>query len=72
MELLEQSGISATPVSPLLSQEYFMASPTSVDGQKIVRETGFTYKYPRVEFSVLEEMVNDLIQEKLWPSINTA
>ncbi|RKP25683.1 hypothetical protein SYNPS1DRAFT_22401 [Syncephalis pseudoplumigaleata] len=72
LELLEQSGISVTPVSPTLCQEYFTASPASVNGQKIVRETGFAYKYPHVEFSVLEDMVNDLIQEKLWPSVQTA
>ncbi|KAI9595129.1 hypothetical protein BDF19DRAFT_442280 [Syncephalis fuscata] len=68
MELLEEHNISATPVSPTLSQEYFLASPISVDGQKIVRETGFVYKYPRIEFSALEEIVNGLIEQKLWPN----
>ncbi|RKP07263.1 hypothetical protein THASP1DRAFT_17318 [Thamnocephalis sphaerospora] len=68
LEMLAKYQIHNTPVSPYLEEEYFSAPPTSVDGQRIVRETGFEYRYPKLVLANLEETVHEYVSQKLWPS----
>jgi hypothetical protein len=41
----------------------------STNGEKIVKETGFQYRYPKFDISNLDEAIRELIEQKLWPPV---
>ncbi|CAJ0883077.1 11233_t:CDS:2, partial [Entrophospora sp. SA101] len=67
-ELLKKNKIRNTPLSPYLDKELLYNNSLSVDGKKIVNETGFNYEIPEVTDVKLQEIVDDFINLNLWPA----
>nr|CAG8495393.1 10968_t:CDS:2 [Entrophospora candida]CAG8496025.1 5969_t:CDS:2 [Entrophospora candida] len=67
-ELLKNNKIRNTPLSPYLDKELLYNNSLSVDGKKIVNETGFNYEIPEVTDVKLQEIVDDFINLNLWPA----
>ncbi|RKP13115.1 hypothetical protein BJ684DRAFT_10515 [Piptocephalis cylindrospora] len=66
-KLLEESGVQHSPLTPYLDPEYFDVYEVAVDGQAIVRETGFQYQYPAVTEKVLKSLVEEWSSMGIWP-----
>ncbi|KAJ1916738.1 hypothetical protein H4219_003608 [Mycoemilia scoparia] len=73
MELLANSNIPDSPLTPYLDQEHpycaLGAHPFGVDGSLITKTPGleFAYKHPNLEYQVLKALVNEMITLRLWP-----
>ncbi|CAG8496187.1 5448_t:CDS:2 [Ambispora gerdemannii] len=66
-ELINKSGIKVTPLTPYVDQELLSNNALSIDGTKIVAETGFTYQVPEVTVEKLQEIIDDFKLNNLWP-----
>ncbi|CAG8547860.1 6186_t:CDS:2 [Ambispora leptoticha] len=66
-DLTRESGIKATPLSTYVDKELLYNNALSVDGTKIVEETGFTYEVPEVTVEKLQEIIDDFKLNGLWP-----
>ncbi|KAH8554855.1 hypothetical protein BGW37DRAFT_481379 [Umbelopsis sp. PMI_123] len=69
-DLLKESGIAISPLSPYIDEELLQSNPVFVDGTLIERETGFTYEVPYMTKEKLEEIINGYKELKLWPNVN--
>ncbi|CAO3680728.1 unnamed protein product [Umbelopsis vinacea] len=67
-ELLKDSGIAVSPLSPYVDEELLNFNPIYVDGTLIERETGYTYEVPYMTKEKLEEIIDGYKELKLWPS----
>jgi len=67
-ELIKESGIRNTPLTPYLDKEILYNHHLSVDGNKICAETGFNYEYPKVTQVELQKIIDDFIGLGLWPN----
>lgn len=66
-KLLEASGVQYSPLTPYLDPEYFDGHNVSVDGEAIVRETGFQYRYPVMTEQVLQTLMEEWSTMGIWP-----
>ena len=66
---LSKCGISNSPIMPFFGSETYARKFLSgaVDGSKIVRETGFEYKYTDFGKVQLGEALQEFVDSKLWP-----
>jgi hypothetical protein len=67
-DLLKESGISVSPLSPYVDKELLHSNPVYVDGTLIERETGFTYEVPYMTKEKLVEIIDGYKELNLWPS----
>ncbi|KAM3581786.1 hypothetical protein VKS41_005946 [Umbelopsis sp. WA50703] len=67
-DLLKESGISVSPLSPYVDKELLHSNPVYVDGTLIERETGFTYEVPYMTKEKLIEIIDGYKELNLWPS----
>lgn len=65
-ELLKESNISTSPLTPYLDEELLYNNSLSVDGTKI-ESTGFQYIHPTVEESKIREIIKGYQDQNLWP-----
>ncbi|KAI9142916.1 hypothetical protein BKA69DRAFT_1109265 [Paraphysoderma sedebokerense] len=66
-ELLKASNISNSPLTPYLDQELLYNNSLSVDGSKIEKVTGFSYKVPNVTEALLREVIEGYKTQGIWP-----
>lgn len=66
-ELLNQNGISSTPLSPYLDKELLYNHSLCIDASKIERETGFNYQVPYLIDDNLIEIMNEFKNLHVWP-----
>ncbi|KAG2189247.1 hypothetical protein INT44_004389 [Umbelopsis vinacea] len=69
-DLLKESNIAISPLSPYVDEELLHSHPVSVNGTLIERETGFTYEVPYLTKEKLEEIINGYKELKVWPTAN--
>jgi hypothetical protein len=69
-DLLKESNIAISPLSPYVDEELLHSHPVSVNGTLIERETGFTYEVPYITKEKLEEIINGYKELKVWPTAN--
>jgi len=67
--MLRVAGIRDTPVSPYLDNEFVRIRSFSIDGTKIIRETGFEYKEKSLTFENALEALVDFEERGLWPRV---
>jgi len=65
--LLRKNRIKNTPLSPYVDKELLYHNALSVDGTKIIQETGFNYEVPQITDEKIKEMIDDFIVLGLWP-----
>ena len=66
-EIVRNSGIVVTPLSPYLDEELLYNNALSVDGSKIERDTGFTYSVPYIKKERLVEIIDGYKALNVWP-----
>ncbi len=66
-EIIQQNGISATPLSPYLDKELLYNHSLCIDGSKIENETGFVYEIPYVTDENLNEIIEEYKTLGVWP-----
>lgn len=66
-DLCKAAGITTTPLTPYLDEELLYNNDLSVDGHAITN-TGFTYKYPKMEEAHLRECLDYFIKNSTFPS----
>ena len=64
---LEKAGITHCPVTTLFDSEVYSLKPVTVNGSKIVRDTGFQYQYVQYTGEQMREIVEELKTQNLWP-----
>ena len=67
LSLVQQHNTKPSPLTPYLDEECVSNFMWSVDGSKIERELGFTYKYQKIEADQLRETVEDFKSMGIWP-----
>ncbi|KAG1056488.1 hypothetical protein G6F43_001635 [Rhizopus delemar] len=66
-EIIQQNGISTTPLSPYLDKELLYNHSLCIDGSKIENETGFIYEIPYVTDENLNEIIEEYKTLGVWP-----
>ena len=66
-EMIKQSGIKFTPLSPHIDKELLYNNSLSVDGTLIEKETGFHYDYPNVTVELIQEQIEYFKKMNLFP-----
>ncbi|ORX43849.1 NAD(P)-binding protein [Hesseltinella vesiculosa] len=65
--ILKESGVQYSPLSPYLDPELLYNNALSVDGSAIERDTGFTYSVPKLTKDRLQEVIDNFKELNLWP-----
>ncbi|ELU17602.1 hypothetical protein CAPTEDRAFT_178842 [Capitella teleta] len=58
--------IQSTPLSPYIEEEVLRNKQLFVDGSKI-QQTGFTYRHPKLTKELLQSVIHEYIELKLFP-----
>jgi nucleoside-diphosphate-sugar epimerase len=66
--ICRKHGITMTPLSPYMSKELLLNNHLYVDGTKI-ETTGFTYKEPLCNISLVRESVQAAVDIKIFPPV---
>eukprot|EP00055_Hartaetosiga_balthica_P002925 m.5781 g.5781 ORF g.5781 m.5781 type:complete len:365 (-) comp2477_c0_seq1:1019-2113(-) len=66
-EMCRESEIFNTPLSPYLDKELLKNNSTSVDGSKIEEVLGFQYKYEAPTVKELQRIVEEAIEQNIFP-----
>jgi hypothetical protein len=67
-ELCTRYHVSASPLSPFISQELLSHNHLYVDGSAI-ESTGFSYDYPEVTQELVRESIYMAIEQGIFPPI---
>ncbi|CCI43803.1 unnamed protein product [Albugo candida] len=68
-ELCMEHGVTNTPLTPYIDKELLQHTPLHIDGSAIERETGFEYTHPNVETDEIRDIVQQMIDQKIFPPI---
>jgi len=66
-ELLRNSRIKGSPLTPFLDQELLYNNALAVDGSKITRVTGFEYSVPILTTEKVAEVIDGFKAMNFWP-----
>jgi nucleoside-diphosphate-sugar epimerase len=69
-ELCKNAGVLNTPLTPYLDKELLKDNALSVDGSKVEKEFGFSYKVV-MNLECLKAVIADYVAMKIWPSETT-
>uniref|UniRef100_A0AAV1VFA7 NAD-dependent epimerase/dehydratase domain-containing protein n=1 Tax=Peronospora matthiolae TaxID=2874970 RepID=A0AAV1VFA7_9STRA len=67
-DLCADHGITNTPLTPYIDKELLQHNHIYADGSKI-ESTGFRYKYPMLETKEVRAVLEEMIQQKIFPPI---
>ncbi|KAI9208212.1 uncharacterized protein BJ171DRAFT_490658 [Polychytrium aggregatum] len=70
-DLCKNGGVANTPLTPYLDKELLKDNATSIDGSKIEKVFGFTYKHPVLTEESLRAVVTDFEAIGIWPKGTT-
>jgi hypothetical protein len=69
-DLLKESGIVNSPLTPYLDQELLSNNHVSLEGSKLESVTGFHYSYPNVTEALIREVIDGYKAQNIWPKDN--
>ncbi|ETV93579.1 hypothetical protein H310_12575 [Aphanomyces invadans] len=67
-DLCNAHGVTNTPLSPFIDRELLCHNQLYVDGSKI-EGTGFTYDYPHLRVDHVRAIVQDAINQRIFPPV---
>ncbi|KAL3667448.1 hypothetical protein V7S43_007670 [Phytophthora oleae] len=67
-DLCAEHGISNTPLTPYIDKELLQHNHLYADGSKI-ESTGFRYEYPTLETKEVRGVLEEMVQQKIFPPI---
>ncbi|KAG7400999.1 hypothetical protein PHYBOEH_003589 [Phytophthora boehmeriae] len=67
-DLCAEHGINNTPLTPYIDKELLQHNHLYADGSKI-EATGFQYEYPTVETKEVRNVLEEMVQQKIFPPI---
>ncbi|CAH0516470.1 unnamed protein product [Peronospora belbahrii] len=67
-DLCAEHGITNTPLTPYIDKELLQHNHLYVDGSKI-ESTGFQYKYPTLKTKDVRIVLEEMVQQKIFPPI---
>ncbi|DAZ96287.1 TPA: hypothetical protein N0F65_008320 [Lagenidium giganteum] len=70
-DLCTEHGITNTPLTPYIDKELLQHNHLYIDGSKI-EATGFSYTFPSVESTEIRGVVQEMIDQKIFPPILSA
>ncbi|XP_037814526.1 uncharacterized protein LOC119605470 [Lucilia sericata] len=65
-EICQQNGLTNTPLTPYLDEEQLYHKHLNLDNTKL-KEFGYQLKHPKVTTDLVKAMVDDYIEQKLFP-----
>ncbi|RHY56940.1 hypothetical protein DYB28_009079 [Aphanomyces astaci] len=66
--LAKAHGVTNTPLTPYMDKELLGHNHLYVDGTKI-ETTGFEYTYPSVQLDQVRALVQDAIDQRMFPPV---
>ncbi|KAG6967903.1 hypothetical protein JG687_00004026 [Phytophthora cactorum] len=67
-DLCTEHGITNTPLTPYIDKELLQHNHLYADGSKI-ESTGFRYEYPTLETKEVRGVLEEMVQQKIFPPI---
>lgn len=66
-ELLQKANISNSPISPWIEADQVNMMSLAMDGSRFVKETGFSFDYPKFSIEKMKEMLQDARTLGIFP-----
>ncbi|XP_075147251.1 uncharacterized protein LOC142221418 [Haematobia irritans] len=65
-EICQQNGLCNTPLTPYLDEEQLYHKHLNLDNSKL-KESGYVLKHPKVTCDLIKKIINDYVEQKLFP-----
>ncbi|XP_073814274.1 uncharacterized protein isoform X1 [Musca autumnalis] len=65
-EICQQNGLTNTPLTPYLDEEQLYHKHLNLDNTKL-KEFGYELKHPKVTNDLVKEIIDDYVEQKLFP-----
>ncbi|XP_026816815.1 uncharacterized protein LOC113556204 [Rhopalosiphum maidis] len=66
-EACSKSGVHNTPLSPFIHKDHLNGYRIEMNGSKLINNSGFVLKHPKITVELLKEVVDDYIKMNLFP-----
>ncbi|KAI9598215.1 hypothetical protein BDF19DRAFT_226084 [Syncephalis fuscata] len=66
-QLLAESNIHSTPISPYIEKEMLTGNKYAIDGRRITDVTGFCYKHPEITIDEIRGAIRQAQHMNFWP-----
>ncbi|CAH1722669.1 unnamed protein product [Aphis gossypii] len=66
-EACSKSGVHNTPLSPFIHKDHLNGYRIEMNGSKLMNDSSFVLKHPKITVELLKEVVDDYIKMNLFP-----
>eukprot|EP00485_Elphidium_margaritaceum_P012854 CAMPEP_0202707986 /NCGR_PEP_ID=MMETSP1385-20130828/20255_1 /ASSEMBLY_ACC=CAM_ASM_000861 /TAXON_ID=933848 /ORGANISM="Elphidium margaritaceum" /LENGTH=385 /DNA_ID=CAMNT_0049366847 /DNA_START=58 /DNA_END=1215 /DNA_ORIENTATION=+ len=70
-DLCRDFDLGSSPLTPYIDMEILSKNYLYIDGTRICKELGFQYKYKQLDIPYLQEIVDEYVQQRYLPDLNS-